>query len=108
MKVHLMYQDRDLERKKEITPHEQLLIEDLGLNILFEVMARGDKLILEIVKNSLLASLINREEIIYRQNILQDCINNPHIVRKLYELAGEAILKKSKQWWGVSSSSLSY
>lgn len=111
MKVHLMYPDRDFEfvfdKENKLTAHETILIQDLELDTLFDAMAGGDKLVLEVVKKAVFESLKNRDEILYRQKILADCIKNPGVVRALYDIANEAIKKKRENWWGIAGIFLS-
>lgn len=107
MKVHLMYRDRNFNKEFKITPHEQVLIQDLELNTLFDTMANGDKIIGEVAKKAFFESLKNTDEILYRQNILKDCIKNPDIIKTLYDIATTAIERKKENWWGVSGMSLS-
>lgn len=107
MKVHLMYRDNDFDKEFKIAPHQQILKQDLELDILFSAMAKEDKVILEAVEKAVFESLLSREEILYRQDILKDCIKNPDAVRKLYAIAATAIERKKKSWWGVSNMYLS-
>ena len=107
MKVHLMYCDSDFEKDLKITPHQLILIQDLELDRLFGAMAKDDKIILEVVKKAVLNSLEKKEEILYRQDILKDCIRNPAVIRKLYTIAATALERKKKTWWSVSSMYLS-
>jgi len=103
MKVNLMYQDHDFDRDFKISQHEQLLIQDLGLDTFFNIMANNDELISEVTKKALFSSLTNPAEILYRQDILKDCINNPSVVKNLYSIANEAI-KRKREWYlfGIS------
>jgi len=103
MKVHLMYQDRDFDIDQQLPPHEQVLTQDLELNTLFNAMARGDEFLFKVAKQAVLTSLIDLDTILYRQDILKDCLKNPSIVRDLYEIAGEAIENKKKHYWGIFS-----
>ncbi len=107
MKVHLMYCDSDFEKDLKITPHQLILIQDLELDRLFGAMAKDDKIILEVVRKAVLNSLEKKEEILYRQDILKDCIRNPAVIRKLYTIAATALERKKKTWWSVSSMYLS-
>ncbi len=43
MKVFLAYRDRDLDLAAELPPNAEALTQDLGLDILFRVMAAGDQ-----------------------------------------------------------------
>lgn len=107
MKAHLMYQNRDFDNELKITPHEQILTQDLELNTLFDAMANDDKFIMEVARRAVFSSLNNPGEILYRQSILKDCIKNPDVVRKIYSIVTEAIERKKKNWWGISSMFLS-
>lgn len=107
MKVHLMYAEHDFDSERKLTPHEEILAQDLELGTLFEAMAQGDKSILKAVKGAVFTSLTSRAEILYRQEILKDCLKNPEVVRELYDIAGAAIKKRQEQWWGFHSMFLS-
>ncbi len=103
MKAFLMYKDQDLDLHRELPATEQALTQDLALNTLFDAMAHGDKFLLEVAKKVLLLSLNDPDSILYRQNILKDCLKNSSIVRNVYNVALESIEKKKKLWWGFSS-----
>lgn len=104
MKAHLMYKDRDFESNFKLSLNDQLVIRDLGLDVLFEAMSKGDNFVLEVAKKTMFSSLNNPQEILYRQNILKDCIKNPAVIRDIYRIVTEAIEKK-REWyfWGISS-----
>lgn len=52
-------------------------------------------------KKAVLSSLTDQDTILYRQNIMKDCINNPTIIRVLYDIAVEAIEGKKKTYFGI-------
>jgi DNA mismatch repair ATPase MutS len=54
-------------------------------------MAAGDEFLFETAKRVLLSSLSDPDAIVYRQRVLADCLEQPAIVRQLYELAIEAL-----------------
>ncbi len=54
-------------------------------------MAGGDEFLFEVAKRALLSSLRDPDEIVYRQEVLADCLEHPEIVRQLYEVAIEAL-----------------
>lgn len=86
------WRDREFEKNWEmLSYHNRLLIQDLELDVLFQAMAKGDQFLLEVVKNVILVSTEDTSTILYRQNILKDCIENPEVVREVYTLAYEAI-----------------
>jgi len=67
------------------------LIRDLGLHILFDAMSLGDKFLHEIAETSLLSGVVDLDTILYRQHIFSDCLNNPQLVRQIYQMTIEAI-----------------
>jgi len=109
MKVHLMYRDLDFEKGARIPENAETITRDLGLNVILEAMAKGDELVYNASKKAMLASLTDPEEIRYRQEIIKDSINNPAVVRSLYDVVIEAIQKERDWHFYVSStSSISY
>jgi DNA mismatch repair ATPase MutS len=72
-------------------PTTVALTQDLELETLFQAMAAGDEFLLEVVRKAMLASLHEPEAILYRQQILSDCLERPDIVRNMYGIAGEAL-----------------
>ena len=104
MKAFLMYKDGDFDLQRELPPHAQALTQDLELNTLFNAMALGDKFLFEVAKKAVLSGLhTDLDTILYRQNILQDCLNNPSIVRDIYTIAVESIESEKKQFLGFLS-----
>jgi len=105
MKAFLLFENEDFESVKKFPPQGQTLIHDLALNVLFSAMAAGDDFIFKVVNEVLLSGIYNNTEtIIYRQQILNDCLNHPQMIRDIYRIANEAILSKNKHWWALSSS----
>ena len=101
MKAHLLYRARDIDLQWPLPWNEQALTQDLALNTLFKAMAQGDKFVLEVVRKVLLSGFDNDLETIhYRQNILQDCLHHPAIVRELYSVAVEAMEKERSYYFG--------
>lgn len=129
MKVFLMYRDRDFGPSEGLAPNEDLfrsrrsrrspaaaaaeqppptvaaLTQDLELGTLFEAMAAGDEFLREVAEKTVLAGLGEPEEMIYRQQILADCLERPGIIREMYRIAVEAIERESHVWgWLMSGS----
>ena len=88
MKAFLMHPDRDFELERELPPNHQALISDLELEVMLSTMAAGDRLMFEVATRALLLSLLDPDEILYRQHILADCLAQPAVVRELYAVAG--------------------
>jgi DNA mismatch repair ATPase MutS len=104
MKALLMYRDRDLDLQQALRWNEQPLTQDLELGTLLHAMADGDKFLYDVARAALLSGLPSDvETILYRQEIVRDCLKNPAVVRQLYDLTGEAIEATKRQWWGLSS-----
>jgi len=108
MKVYLMYKDRDFEKDTQIPKNADTITKDLGLDVILEAMAKGDKLVYDVARKAIFLSLTDLKEILYRQEIIKDSINNPDVVRSLYDVAVEAI-KKQRDWYffGISTMSIS-
>ncbi len=101
MKAFLMYRDHDFDLRQNLPPNEQALTQDLELNTLFNAMALGDKFLFEVAKTAVLSSLDELDTILYRQDILRDCLNNPSIVMDIYSIALESIEREKKGYWSI-------
>ncbi len=127
MKAYLMFKDHDFDTKqilmqrenkprafetderlslKQFLPwNEKVLTQDLGLDILLNTMASGDNFLYEVAKVGVLASVTDKRTLLYRQQVLHDCIMHESTVREIYKLMIEAIEKeKNGHWWGLFSS----
>ncbi len=98
MKVHLMFRSRDFDAGKALPAQADELRRDLGLDVLFGAMAAGDGVVLEIVQKVVLTSLIEVSEIVYRQDVLADCLERSATVREIYAIAVEALERERKIW----------
>jgi DNA mismatch repair ATPase MutS len=110
MKAHLLFRDRDVDftvakvrwyheiQGPDLTTRQKALIEDLQLDILLRVMARGDSVLFDISRRVLLSSLTNPDDIVYRQEVLGDCLRHPQVIRDLLALAIEAIGAEESLW----------
>lgn len=102
MKVFLMHPDRDFDLTPSISSYTQALIQDLELNTLLSGMANDDQFLLDIAWKALFSSFKNdMETILYRQEILKDCLYNQQVIREMYTLAVETIERKRKNWFGI-------
>jgi hypothetical protein len=102
MKAHLMYRDRDFDLARELPPEADALIQDLELSTLFTVMAGADKWLADVVPKAVLASSTDRDTILYRQQVLQDCIAMEEVVRQIYALAEETIEAERKNYLSLT------
>jgi DNA mismatch repair ATPase MutS len=100
----VMRSGRDIDRQQQVPPHQRALIQDLELDTLLHAMAGGDEFLFDVARKALLSGLQNDvDTILYRQQILNDCLKNPGVLRQLYDLAVEAIQATRKHSWGISS-----
>ncbi len=102
MKAYLMYPSRDF-GGEELPPGADALTQDLELNTLLRAMAAGDDFVSGVARKALLCGLEDPAEITYRQRILADCLQHPAVVRKIYDVAVQAILAEKRIWWGLTS-----
>lgn len=122
MKAFLMYRDRDFDpqqllarRERELRHHrsnekglelqqvlpwnEAALRQDLGLDVVLNAMARGDRFLFEVAQVAILSSLTALDAIRYRQDIYADCLRNEEIIRSMYQIAIDAIEGERKNYW---------
>jgi DNA mismatch repair ATPase MutS len=97
---------RDLERERKDIPSappttHEVVAQDLELETLWRAMAAGDDFFYETAKRVVLTSLVEPEEIVYRQRVLADCLEHPEVVRQIYELTIEALESERKAGGGV-------
>ncbi len=103
MNAFLMHRDRDVDPEAPLPQNAADLMQDLELDILLSSMAAGDRLVYDISKRAVLCGLGDVASILYRQAVLDDCILNPHLPRRLYDIATEAVESKRRNWFGIHS-----
>ncbi|NMB88248.1 MAG: DNA mismatch repair protein MutS, partial [Chloroflexi bacterium] len=104
MKAYLLFKDRDFGLDQPLPWNELSLVQDLELSTLFDAMASGDKFLLQVAHQAILSAMENDPEtILYRQNVLKDCLKNPTLVAAMYQIAVEAIDNEKKIYWGIFS-----
>jgi hypothetical protein len=101
MKAFLMHPDSDFELDRELPPNAHALIQDLELDTLISTMAAADQFLFDIATRALLLSLPDPDAIVYRQQILIDCLAEPTVVRDMYDLAGEALKAEKTVWASI-------
>lgn len=101
MKAHLMFRDRDFDLKRPLPANERALAQDLELGTLWGAMAGKDEFLLDVVTKATLQSLADPQELLYRQAVLRDCMENPELIREIYGVAVESIDGERKEYWGI-------
>jgi DNA mismatch repair ATPase MutS len=92
VKVHLLSQDRDFDLDLPLPSNEQALREDLGLDPLFSAMAGGDEFLFRVARQAVLKGSADPRTIVYRQEVLRDCLEHPDAAIELYNVSVEAVL----------------
>lgn len=86
MKVALLRPDH-LGEPPTVPPNRRILAEDLELPILYRAMSGGDEFLFRVAEQVVPAGCVDIAEILYRRQVLTDCLNHPTVVRELYGLA---------------------
>ncbi len=104
MKVHLMYKDRDFDPDREMPWNGPDLVQDLQLETIFNAMANGDQFLHDIARTAILSAFDGGlDTILYRQEVLKDCLQNRSTVTNLYRLALDAGEVKRTSYWDSAS-----
>jgi Mismatch repair ATPase (MutS family) len=90
MKPYLLFKSYN-DKSRDNVKNQNDLIEDLNLKYIFKAMAHDDEFLYDTVNSVMLDSLTDINTIIYRQEVLKDCISNNSIVNELYSIASDAI-----------------
>lgn len=98
MKAHLMFRNRDFIVRKHPDGEMEQLIADLELARILEHMSRQDKIVQGVCREALLHPLMAREEVGYRQECVADALENPKIVRMLYQITINTETRRKKTW----------
>jgi len=106
MKVFLLNPAQDVDLEQPLRVFASDLHADLGLEVLFQTMAAGDDFFADVVKKVVLSAQENDlETIIFRQEILKDCLKNQSTIKKIYALCLETIKQEKKHYYGIFSQS---
>jgi len=100
LRYHRGKQEQGLELRQVLPWNEAALRQDLGLDIVFNAMAGGDRFFFEVAQVAILSSLTDLDAIRYRQNAYADCAANSQIIRDMYQIAIDAIEGERKNYWG--------
>jgi len=101
MKVFLMYENKDFVIDEDLPKNAETLMSDLELEPLLDCMSKDDEFLYDVSRKALLCSLDSIRDVAYRQEVLKDCIKNPIITKKLYELTIKSLAQKQERWLGV-------
>lgn len=91
MKVHLMYPADDFAPDRPEPEFADDIAQDLQLDYLWDAMAGGDGFLRAVARAAMLAPVPDPQVIDYRQRAFADCVRNPEQVRRLYQIAIDAL-----------------
>ena len=104
MKAHLLFKDHDFDPEQKLPWNDTELTKDLELNTLLEAMSSDNDFLFKTAKSVIMSGPGNDSgTILFRQDILRDCLNNPSTVRDIYSIAEESIVKEKKNYWSITS-----
>ena len=92
---------------RDLPPTEAAVAQDLELETLFKTMAQEDDFLYDMVVPAVLSSLETPDIIIYRQQILKDCLNRPEIIKQIYQIPIQFLEWKRTFWWRTWSGTTS-
>ncbi len=102
MKSFLLIPDHDVDLEQPLAAFAGDLCDDLGLEGIFQTMAAGDEFLDDVVRKIVLsAAKLDVDTILYRQQILKDCLKNQTAVKAMYELCVAAIKSEHKSYFGI-------
>ena len=99
----LLWKDRNAQWGAPEDPLWEDRCRDLHLTSVVMAMGSGDPHISEICRQILNSPLKTREEILYRQEILKDCIRDPQTMERIYEICAEAEENRKNTWCRLTS-----
>ena len=94
MNTYLMYRDKSLDVPESFPYTRELLLNDLELNVLLDNMAQGDEDMRKACRAALLQPLTHKKDILYRQEILKELIQEPEFAREVYSIAVDMIHRR--------------
>jgi|HubBroStandDraft_4_1064222.scaffolds.fasta_scaffold74006_2 hypothetical protein len=105
MRAFLMFKGRDFYLEQKLPWNTKILEQDLELTTLFSAMAGGDKFLFGVARSAVLsAAYTDVDTVLYRQDILKDCLKRPSVIKDLYNMSIRAIQKAKEHSWGRNSS----
>ncbi len=109
MKPLLLDPERSPDPSAPLVPGAEELVEDLGLDAVFDAMGRGDAFVREIARHTLLSPPVEPPVVRWRLDAFEDARAQAAVVEELYATVLRA-LEDERSFWGFghSPSSLLY
>lgn len=90
MNVRLLYENSEF-GPDNADMNKNDVIKDLNMEIIFKFMARSDKYIYKTVRTVMTDCLTNQATVLYRQSILNDCLNHYESFHQIYDMTSKTI-----------------
>ncbi len=103
LRAWLLYPDREMDSQSAYA-FQNDIAKDLNMEIIFKTMSRENENIKAAVKKVMLTPLHAKEEVVYRQEILQDILNNSECFEEIYEMVEKVCHFLKNQTGGKSES----
>lgn len=101
MKVRLLHPERDPDLAPRLPWQLQDVVEqDLELRRVYKTMADNDEFLLETAKRIVPLRITEPDVIVYRQQVLADCLANRAVVQQMYDIAVDAVDVRRKVFLG--------
>ena len=107
MRAYLMFKDKNFKVDNIGMYNFEVTLADIEIETILRSIADKDLLMVNVLRCALANPLYDIEEIRYRQDVLKDAIDNPDVVREMYQICQDTATKIKKYWFGSSSGSLS-
>lgn len=101
MKVRLLHPERDLALDPRLPWQlSEIIDDDLELPRLYQAMAAGDEFLLNTAKKVVPLAVTDPVVVVYRQQVLADCLANRIVVQQMYDVAVDAAEVRRKVFLG--------
>lgn len=89
MKFSLLFRDRSMDWKRNNS--NKTCFDDFKYEVLLNTMSKGNQLIYDCSEKVMMYSLLSKDEIYYRQEVIKDCINNQKVILDVFQITESAI-----------------
>jgi hypothetical protein len=101
MRAGLLHPAHDPPLRTPASLAGRAVLDDLGLQVVLDAMARGDGTVEEAARRVLLDPATDPAAIRHRQAVLRACLAHPEVVRALYGITVRTLERRKKMYWGL-------
>lgn len=106
MKAYLMFKDKNLSINLDKSYNQDVTIRDMELQEIIKVMSNKNELIKEVLNYAFLNPLTGMDEILYRQGVMKDVLDNKDAVMELYQSVTDTQTEVKKHFFGMNNQNL--